>query len=1457
MTVRLYPGDNRETLRQLIDQGVRVHSVVTDPPYGLVSIEKRFKTGAAVKTEGNDGSFGRLSGGFMGKCFHPDTEILTASGWMKVDEIEVGDIVATLNPISRSTEWQAVAQTHAYPFDGDLVHVKHRSAEQMVTPNHKVLVSHDGGESLDLLTPRELKNSFHLFAQSAPQIGRNDDVIIRSVRAYGKDSAEYRTEKARFSPSAFFRFFGLWLGDGYCVVRSDDHPANDFFGINVKKKRKVDAVRSALRDLGIKFTESPATSGFTAFYCYDFALLGWLKLLGGAKEKRIPTFLFEWDAAHLEHLYQGLMDSDGCRQGKNQEVFQTSSRQLADDFQRLCFATGRSCAIALRPGGKDVVICGHKTVSSDAWVCCVLQQGKRMYGENSTRSSNVLHSVPYTGDVFCVGVPEHHIIYTRFNGKPVWSGNSWDGTGIERDPEFWKLIYDILLPGGYCFAFSGSRTGHWQACAMELAGFVMHPMHGWVFGCLDTDTKAATIDGVKSYTELKPGDEVICYDVNTGEYSSQPIIEVVEYDYEDTAFRIIGDFGEQVVSRNHRCIVEQDGREVFRFAEALEQQTNIPVLESLSDLQQALSVQRLEGVSKENLFNGMQKEGTLDQSRPNAYASFRSEGCDNNLCALQDEEMGSRRVVEKEKRSDVLQQILPCQDVFTNGSAASWSQGAVWMDRSFESVVSGEDGWIEKSGMEGRGYASQQEGQSRNATDKVCSLPDEIFVDVAKRRLRHGASFGSGECNGSTAIADRGCASHQPRRDGQSDNQLDVVQDQCGTQKVRAWSGHQTHVVRVMPFQYVGKVWCLCVPTGAFVAVRNGVAFPTGNSGFPKYHAADKAIDKKLGAPGSPEAAQWEGWAYGTQAQKPALEPIYLAQKPFSEKTGAENLMKHGVGAVNIDDCRVGEGGQWKWSKPRGKAMKFGDDESRMAAEDETGVPTANVQGRFPANLILDGSPNVVALFPESNGQQGDVRGTENSHTGDGNANCYGEYGRIASSKRNDTGSAARFFHNFDLSEADYRMAIEEGRITADKADCVVYNAKASKADREGSKHPCLLPGELVVTMNGFEAIENVKPGNMVLADDGTFQRVIDAFDSPADTKVYEFGVRSTNLKTVATDNHPFLVWNKRTKKSPMKDGALYWKNAEDVTTEDYFVFPVPNVEEKDMGKSVEWWKLFGYWLANGSKLKGSNGTEYPHFTVPKHRCAEYKTLIEGMFESVSSYDRGNVWAVIAFDKDTFVAYKDIAGYGAKNKRVGLKVLEQRKEAREAFLQGYLDGDGCIVKGSYRAVTVSPGIAGTIPVLAASLGIQCSVYNYDNSDKTVFIEGREIQAANEYRMYFSKARTVTQDGVEYIYRKVKTITETPYQGPVWNITVENRHTFMTATGMSHNTVKPIALMQYLVRHITPPGGTVLDPFAGSGSTGVAASREGFDCILMEAEPEYIEFLQNRFAEDKDIERFFA
>jgi hypothetical protein len=67
----------------------------------------------------------------------------------------------------------------------------------------------------------------------------------------------------------------------------------------------------------------------------------------------------------------------------------------------------------------------------------------------------------------------------------------------------------------------------------------------------------------------------------------------------------------------------------------------------------------------------------------------------------------------------------------------------------------------------------------------------------------------------------------------------------------------------------------------------------------------------------------------------------------------------------------------------------------------------------------------------------------------------------------------------------------------------------------------------------------------------------------------------------------------------------------------------------------------------------------------------------------------------------------------------------------------------------------------------------------------------------------------------------------------------------------HPTVKPIRLMQYLITLITPPNGTVLDPFAGSGSTGVAALRSGFKFIGIERELEYTSIAKARLEYERD------
>jgi len=72
---------------------------------------------------------------------------------------------------------------------------------------------------------------------------------------------------------------------------------------------------------------------------------------------------------------------------------------------------------------------------------------------------------------------------------------------------------------------------------------------------------------------------------------------------------------------------------------------------------------------------------------------------------------------------------------------------------------------------------------------------------------------------------------------------------------------------------------------------------------------------------------------------------------------------------------------------------------------------------------------------------------------------------------------------------------------------------------------------------------------------------------------------------------------------------------------------------------------------------------------------------------------------------------------------------------------------------------------------------------------------------------------------------------------------------------THPTVKPVELMKYLCRLVTPKGGIVLDPFMGSGSTGIAAKDEGFDFIGIEMEEEYFNIASSRIGSSSPLMDF--
>jgi site-specific DNA-methyltransferase (adenine-specific) len=160
---------------------------------------------------------------------------------------------------------------------------------------------------------------------------------------------------------------------------------------------------------------------------------------------------------------------------------------------------------------------------------------------------------------------------------------------------------------------------------------------------------------------------------------------------------------------------------------------------------------------------------------------------------------------------------------------------------------------------------------------------------------------------------------------------------------------------------------------------------------------------------------------------------IVLARKPLSEKTVAANVLKWGTGALNIDGCRV----SGDISEMTGRSGRSTPNQvwGEGIGHDEMWSP--NKTGRWPANLIHDGSEEVVVAFPESESSgsgfrpAGSNRGSDVVYAQDEYSQTYQ---RTEWNGPADSGSAARFF----------------------------YTSKADSDDRVGSKHPTVKPLDLI-----------------------------------------------------------------------------------------------------------------------------------------------------------------------------------------------------------------------------------------------------------------------------------------------------------------------------------------------------------------------------------------------------------
>ncbi len=425
----------------------------------------------------------------------------------------------------------------------------------------------------------------------------------------------------------------------------------------------------------------------------------------------------------------------------------------------------------------------------------------------------------------------------------------WDAAKDGNEMQAWhsrwcEQAFRVLKPGGHILAFSSTRTQHRLAVAIEDAGFEIRDAVNWLYWCLDEETEILTDRGWERYDSKSKGTRALCFETGTGEFSWQEIEDRPMFDFKGELVGVSGSHGEHLVTPGHRCVVERNREFSFARAEDLaqEQEVRIPILENLPAL--------LDDLSLHNKGAGNAKQDVLkDLCRSVNRIGKLSEEADVSakddvprLRRMQQRVSSSNGMGKATEGPGVLLEDLQRESEGTDSWGASESRDGMSHTRG-SSEASSQDARPEQSGMEGRSHIHSPQRELSPKGD-FGAVPDGVFVDDESKRIRSRASIGSGKSYRAPVDQDGSSSPCRPFTSEQQDRKPDALQEQPGAQTIRGSRHTTSDLVRFRLVPYDGKVWCVTVPTGAFVARRNGMVFVTGNSGFPKSLDISKAIDR-------------------------------------------------------------------------------------------------------------------------------------------------------------------------------------------------------------------------------------------------------------------------------------------------------------------------------------------------------------------------------------------------------------------------------------------------------------------------------------------------------------------------------------------------------------------------------------------------------------------------------------
>lgn len=412
-------------------------------------------------------------------CFDEKTEILTEKGFVKFKDLLQGEKVATYkNGICRFDVPKAYV---SYPYKGKMIHFKTRSIDQLVTPNHKMIVQkkkgNEWGEWEEIradhvnyqyripTTALSFNNSIVKYNQLNTIKGKVYNSIVDTVEGISYPFSN------QMSPETWWEFMGWFLSEGY-TAGSDSgllkkHSGRFKVAICQSKDSSVyNKLKDCLDRTGFSYTES-----YREFVIHSSELWSVLSPLKNSYAKYIERYLLEADVDLLKILYTSLIDGDGCYYEKH-ETYYTASKKLCDGFCELVLRLGMSCIVKERTSEAGSMMMPHGELLKSNTFCyeVIVRRGKTQELRNGAGEKKI-NKVDYDGMVYCVETNDGAVVIRR-NGNISISGNCDIVLIVDKDGNgsYESASWDVKSD------FDGDGKSDWQEVVQ------IFKRYGWEWG---------------------------------------------------------------------------------------------------------------------------------------------------------------------------------------------------------------------------------------------------------------------------------------------------------------------------------------------------------------------------------------------------------------------------------------------------------------------------------------------------------------------------------------------------------------------------------------------------------------------------------------------------------------------------------------------------------------------------------------------------------------------------------------------------------------------------------------------------------------------------------------------------------------------------------------------------------------------------------------------------------------